>query len=266
MHIPDHALSVNPRSALVVATPGHTKNTVLTLISTKWLKFVLTNRSILAFVCHLILTRLLWRSWYSERVCVEYYSIKQVCCEWHHQIYLDWDRKPSMWFLLGLNIEKFKLNFAKESGYWFTLSLRNGTIQLWIPHGCWLLIILFHVCCLVQLFGQWSEPWIILSRLVHLWSWSSHTKSGARGQPLPYANPLTLTAPAGPRPLNVRMQPASLEALDQLYKPIYGEDSLCCLITQSNESLSIPHVVQRASKSDEVSHGLHHEMTIKPFL
>ena len=56
------------------------------------------------------------------------------------------------------------------------------------------------------------------------------------------------------------------EALDRLYKSIYGEDSLRCLITQSNESLNVPHVVQCASTSNEVSHGLRHEMGIKPFL
>jgi hypothetical protein len=45
------------------------------------------------------------------------------------------------------------------------------------------------------------------------------------------------------------------EALDRLYKSIYGGDSLRCLVTQSNESLNVPHVVRRASTSDEVSHG-----------
>ena len=50
------------------------------------------------------------------------------------------------------------------------------------------------------------------------------------------------------------------EALDRLCKSIYGEDYLRCLVTQSNESLNVPHVVQRASTSDEVSHGLLHEM------
>jgi hypothetical protein len=52
------------------------------------------------------------------------------------------------------------------------------------------------------------------------------------------------------------------EALDRLYKSIYGEDSLRCLVTQSNESLNVPHVVRRASTSDEVSHGLPCEMAI----
>jgi len=56
------------------------------------------------------------------------------------------------------------------------------------------------------------------------------------------------------------------EALDRLYKSIYGEDSLRCLITESNESLNVPHVVRRASTTDEVSHDLRHEMAIKPFL
>ena len=40
------------------------------------------------------------------------------------------------------------------------------------------------------------------------------------------------------------------EALDRLYKSVYGEDPLRCLVTQSNESLNVPHVVRRTSTSD----------------
>jgi len=49
---------------------------------------------------------------------------------------------------------------------------------------------------------------------------------------------------------------SACEALNRLYKLIYGEDSLRCLVTQSNESLNVPHVVWRASTSDEVSHAM----------
>ena len=52
------------------------------------------------------------------------------------------------------------------------------------------------------------------------------------------------------------------EALDRLYMSVYGEDSLRCLVSQSHLSLNISHVVRRASTSDEVSHGLPHEMAI----
>ena len=56
------------------------------------------------------------------------------------------------------------------------------------------------------------------------------------------------------------------EALDRLYNSIYGEDSLRCLVTQSNQSLNIPHVVQRASTSDDVSYGLPYEMDVYSLL
>ena len=52
------------------------------------------------------------------------------------------------------------------------------------------------------------------------------------------------------------------EALDRLYKSVYGEDSLRCLVTQSNQSLNISHVVRRGSTTDEVSHGLSHGTAI----
>jgi hypothetical protein len=51
------------------------------------------------------------------------------------QLYLDWDGKPSMRFLLGLNVEKFKSNVAKESGYQFALHKPSERNELWIPRG-----------------------------------------------------------------------------------------------------------------------------------
>jgi len=49
-------------------------------------------------------------------------------------------------------------------------------------------------------------------------------------------------------------------ALDKLYKKIYGEDSLRCLLMQTKGGLNIAHAVQRASKSDKVSHFIPREM------
>jgi hypothetical protein len=51
-------------------------------------------------------------------------------------------------------------------------------------------------------------------------------------------------------------------ALDELYKKIYGEDSLRCLLTQYRGGLNLAHAVRRASKPDEVCHILPREMTI----
>jgi hypothetical protein len=55
-------------------------------------------------------------------------------------------------------------------------------------------------------------------------------------------------------------------ALDKLYKKIYGDDSLRCLLMKTTGGLNIAHAVRRASKSDEVSHFLPHEMALWPCL
>ena len=52
------------------------------------------------------------------------------------------------------------------------------------------------------------------------------------------------------------------EALDRLYRLVYGENSRRCFVTQSDESLNIAHLVRRGSTSEQVSHALPHEMVI----
>jgi hypothetical protein len=42
-------------------------------------------------------------------------------------------------------------------------------------------------------------------------------------------------------------------ALDSLYKTIYGQDSIRCLLTLGEGGLNVAHAVRRASKSPEVS-------------
>ncbi len=41
-------------------------------------------------------------------------------------------------------------------------------------------------------------------------------------------------------------------ALDVLYKTVYGQDSIRCLLTQGEGGLNVAHAVRRASKSPEV--------------
>jgi hypothetical protein len=41
-------------------------------------------------------------------------------------------------------------------------------------------------------------------------------------------------------------------ALDVLYKTVYGQDSIRCLLTKGEGGLNVAHAVQRASKSPEV--------------
>ena len=43
-------------------------------------------------------------------------------------------------------------------------------------------------------------------------------------------------------------------AIHELYKEIYGEDSQRCLVTLSKRTVTIAHVVQRASKHHRVSY------------
>jgi hypothetical protein len=43
-------------------------------------------------------------------------------------------------------------------------------------------------------------------------------------------------------------------ALEKLYKKIYGEDSIRCLLTLGKGGLNVAHAVQRASKLPDVSH------------
>ncbi|KAM6489220.1 hypothetical protein JOM56_015390 [Amanita muscaria] len=42
-------------------------------------------------------------------------------------------------------------------------------------------------------------------------------------------------------------------ALEELYKRIYGQDSIRCLLTQAKGALQVAHAVQRASKSSELT-------------
>ena len=42
--------------------------------------------------------------------------------------------------------------------------------------------------------------------------------------------------------------------LEDLYKSMYGQDSIRCFLTQGESGLHVAHAVQRASKSPEVSH------------
>jgi hypothetical protein len=55
-------------------------------------------------------------------------------------------------------------------------------------------------------------------------------------------------------------------SLDDLYKRIYGQDSIRCLLTLGKGGLTVAHAIRRASKSPEVSHVMTDSEISKAFL
>jgi hypothetical protein len=50
-------------------------------------------------------------------------------------------------------------------------------------------------------------------------------------------------------------------ALEGLYKTIYGEDSIRCLVTLGKGGLNVAHAIRHASKSHEVSEAAVHDLS-----
>jgi hypothetical protein len=164
---------------------------------------------------------------------------------------------------LGLNVERFKLNFSIES--------RTERIVSALGHG-------FHVVVHLQSYSFMSlisSSSLASGRNPESSYRDSSTSDRDHLTPSPpvqedshdeYTPTRKSTHGTWTTPSQcshtASISSSAREALDRLYKLIYGEDSLRCLITQSNESLNVPHIVQRASRSDEVNHGLRHKMPI----
>jgi len=73
----------------------------------------------------------------------------------------------------------------------------------------------------------------------------------------PHVNRSDLALFGSPRSPSQRSSTSSIAtntrtALDVLYKTVYGQDSIRCLLTQGEGGLNVAHAVRCASKSPEV--------------